>query len=289
MLEWYRKRDEALRIYRETGDDSMAVEIGLFPSAKEEAQLNEEKEEGMTLVKRIYEYKGEEFEVTRTSPDSITIGLKCEEHDHEDFIIGKIERHAGWGVGRKTSGGYTLDDVSFLEAVNHCADALSVECDNIVAIDEVDSMVDTQFYDGESVPTLKERLDTLAAFLPEFESPGFEFGRMRERSDGTRSYHPSPNASRFLKVCSNLEWVEPFDWFDWKDSPEADGFWENPSAVEEATPEQLGRLLAVLIRLDRIAEGTMITASDSDLLVGILQRAATLAEDIEMEEADSLD
>ena len=41
-LEWLERRDEALRIYRETGDDSMAIEIGLFPTPEEEARAMEE-------------------------------------------------------------------------------------------------------------------------------------------------------------------------------------------------------------------------------------------------------
>ena len=32
--EWIRKRDEAIKLFRETGDDSMAIEIGLFPPPK---------------------------------------------------------------------------------------------------------------------------------------------------------------------------------------------------------------------------------------------------------------
>ncbi len=31
QLAWLEKRNEAVRIYRETGDDTMAIEIGLFP------------------------------------------------------------------------------------------------------------------------------------------------------------------------------------------------------------------------------------------------------------------
>ena len=31
QLEWIEKRNEATRIFRETGDDTMAIEIGLFP------------------------------------------------------------------------------------------------------------------------------------------------------------------------------------------------------------------------------------------------------------------
>ena len=31
QLEWIKKRNEATRIFHETGDDTMAIEIGLFP------------------------------------------------------------------------------------------------------------------------------------------------------------------------------------------------------------------------------------------------------------------
>ncbi len=41
LLEWYAKRDEAVRIWRETGDDTMAIEIGLFPSKEEEEELEQ--------------------------------------------------------------------------------------------------------------------------------------------------------------------------------------------------------------------------------------------------------
>ena len=43
QLEWLNKRDEATRIYHETGDDTMAIEIGLFPSREEEAEIESER------------------------------------------------------------------------------------------------------------------------------------------------------------------------------------------------------------------------------------------------------
>ena len=42
LLEWYDKRDEAIRIWRQTGDDTMAIEIGLFPSKEEVKELEAE-------------------------------------------------------------------------------------------------------------------------------------------------------------------------------------------------------------------------------------------------------
>ena len=62
QLEWYAKRDEALRLYRESGDESLAIEIGLFPAHEGETtrvgdgQVEESIEgegDGMTLEKTI--------------------------------------------------------------------------------------------------------------------------------------------------------------------------------------------------------------------------------------------
>ena len=39
QLEWYAKRAEAVWIWRETGSDKMAIEIGLFPSSEEEGEI----------------------------------------------------------------------------------------------------------------------------------------------------------------------------------------------------------------------------------------------------------
>lgn len=145
LLAWYEKRDEAIRIWRDTGDDSMAIEIGLFPSPEEEAELAEQGEDGgEVLSRRVYEYEGEEFEVIRTSPDSATVSLICEMHDHEVFIVGKIEGHREWGVGRKDSG--SSFEGSFAEAIDHCADQLIEECGNIESIAEVD-----EFFASEEI------------------------------------------------------------------------------------------------------------------------------------------
>ena len=42
--EWIDKRDEAIRIFHATGDKTMAQEIGLFPSPKEEQELINEQQ-----------------------------------------------------------------------------------------------------------------------------------------------------------------------------------------------------------------------------------------------------
>ena len=43
QLEWLNKRNEATRIYQETGDDTMAIEIGLFPPRKEKDEVERQR------------------------------------------------------------------------------------------------------------------------------------------------------------------------------------------------------------------------------------------------------
>ena len=309
LLEWYDKRDEAIRIWRETGDDSMAIEIGLFPSkeeemAEEEAQLSalrrskapgkrtecyegareSGKQRGaMTLDRGIYEHGGRQFEVTRTSPDSVTIALVCDDHDHEEYIVGRIEEDTGWGVGRRESG-EPFDGDSFLEAVEYSATMLSEECVSLDAIEQVDD-----FFESEVIPPLKDRLDALAGFLLKFESPDFEFGQMVARPGEMPFYSFSDDAMRFIEVCYEFKWVRPFDWGEWMGSEEATRLRDDPTAIETATPDQLQRLLTVLIRQERFVDGVLGSAFESGLMMRVLRRATVLAQDSEVTGADDLE
>ena len=238
----------------------------------------------MGNARGIYNYDGEEFEVTRTSPDSITISLNCEDHDHDEYIVGRIEGHKGWGLGTKASGGYAHDGDTFVDAVNHCASLLAVKCVDLRAIAEVD-----EFFAAAVKPALTDRLDALAEFLPKFESPDFEFGRMESPPGAMPFYVLSDTASKFHKTCYQMKWVQPFDWSKWKDSPEAIKLRDEPSALEQATPEQLERLLTVLIRQDRFVEGALGGAYESGLLTRIIRRAAALVEEYELEGIEELD
>ena len=254
----------------------MAIEIGLFPSKEEEEQLK--REEAEARVKRTHQHGDRQFEVTRTSSDSVTVELECEQHAHEVYIVGRIEGDVGWGVGTRDRG-YPLRDTSFVEAVEHCAVELSGECialDADSAIAEVD-----MFFGGGPYPALKERLNALAGFVQALEAPDFEFGSM-ESPPGTMPYYIlSEVASDFLQVCYDMDWVQPnFDWVEWKDSDEATRLRDDPSTLEYATTEQLERLLTVLIRQDRFVEGALGSAFDSGLLLRIVRRAGVLTRDV---------
>ncbi len=228
-------------------------------------------------MKRVYAYKGQEFEVTRTSPDSVIVSRVCEQHDHPDFIIGKIEGESGWGVGRKESG-YSIEG-TFAEAVDHCVEVLFDECASITQVD--------QFF-MEHTPTLKERLDALAVFLDDFESP-IEFGYWESPEGKLPYFVMSQGAMDFVRTCYEMGWVELQDWPEWMVTPEAAKLRDDPSALEQATSEQLGKLLTVVIRQDRFVEGALEGAFESGLLTGIVRRASVLAIEMSSGEEDDSD
>ncbi len=127
-----------------------------------------------------------------------------------------------------------------------------------------------------------ERLRALVPFLSKFEEPGFEFGQV------CSAFHSdlSPVAIDFVLTCSKAGWIwndKDFDgtewrsWVDWMGSDEARRLRDDPSALDSATPGQLGRLLTTLIRQDRFVTGALIDAFESGLLLKLLRRVAVLA------------
>ncbi len=120
QVERIEKRNEALRIYRETGDRGPAVEAGLFPS-KPETSMN---------------YKGTTFTLSRPISDGPTVdmSLVCEHHKHDVFTISTIETTGKWGLGRKATGGKTYNG-TFNGAIRRCADLLVRECKAVTEVD----------------------------------------------------------------------------------------------------------------------------------------------------------
>lgn len=118
---------------------------------------------------------------------------------------------------------------------------------------------------------LQERLQALADFLPLFEEPGFEFGEWDDY------YSFSDTAISFYKMAYDMGWVIlGYAWSDWMVTDEATRLRDDPAALAAAAPEQLARLLTVVIRQDRFSEGSLAGAYHSGLLTGIVRRAAVL-------------
>lgn len=135
----------------------------------------------------------------------------------------------------------------------------------------------------EKKPSLKEQLDGPAAFLPHFENPDFSFGKW----DGGQEIEPhrfqmpyfgySEVANHFIQATYDLKWLDgTFDWGAWMKTDEATSLRDNPEAMAAATPDQLSKLLTVLVRQDRFSEGALDGAYKAGLVTAICRRAAAL-------------
>lgn len=124
----------------------------------------------------------------------------------------------------------------------------------------------------------REALAEIAAFLPVFAAPGFDFGTwvMRQGSFPFVAYHPE--VAQFVRVLERCGWVyesPAFLWGPWLRTPEARRLISG-EALNEATPEQLARLMTAFARQERIVEGSRLEFYDSGVLLGALTRVQTL-------------
>lgn len=119
--------------------------------------------------------------------------------------------------------------------------------------------------------------------MPEFEGSGFTFGQwtggevVRDNIRTMPHYEFSTTAHRLFEACYDLGWVRSdFDWAAWSSTPDAQRLVNESSAAEQASVEDLERLLTMCIRAERYCEGYLSGAYKSGLLLRILRRAAEM-------------
>jgi endonuclease/exonuclease/phosphatase family metal-dependent hydrolase len=138
-------------------------------------------------------------------------------------------------------------------------------------------------------PQLRDQLAGMAEFAALFETPGFWFGkiisspvrRTEEALEFTGPYSVhSPEADRFVEQAYRLGWVrQNFDWMSWEGSAEARRLRDPSTTLASASPEQLAKLLTLLIRGDHFSETTLVEAFNSGVLTAIVKRMAALLND----------
>lgn len=109
---------------------------------------------------------------------------------------------------------------------------------------------------------LEDRLRAIVAFLPAFQQCDEQ------------------NLSAFVQVAYDYGWVRPMDWSKWYQTPEARSLRDDASVLAQATDDQLVCLLTTCIRQDRFFEGVLEAHYQSGLLRRILERAASLLQDL---------
>ena len=133
-------------------------------------------------------------------------------------------------------------------------------------------------------PELRASLQIIAETLPMLESPDFTPGVWHDswtRPDGVIVmpwFESSPEADAFRATVGRSGLLQVgFAWPDWAGSPEGIALRTDREALERAMPDQLGKLLTMLIREDRFNEGALAESFGSGLIAAIARRAAILS------------
>ena len=137
---------------------------------------------------------------------------------------------------------------------------------------------------GDLTPDLRRRLRILADMLPALEAPDFVAGRWHDserRDDGVWTmpwYELGPTGIAFIRAVGESGFMRTdFAWPDWAPTSEAIALRTDRDALAKASPDQLAKLLTMLIREDRFNEGALAHSFESGLIVAIARRAKELA------------
>lgn len=135
--------------------------------------------------------------------------------------------------------------------------------------------------DASATPSVADRLEALAAFLPVFEHPDFSFGELVAEEGQWPWFRQSEAASDFLQALYQWEWVVPsIDWTKWGRTAKAQRLMANPEAVAKASVRDLERLLTLHARADHFNEDHLRAVYESGHLTAILRRADALLQEM---------
>ncbi len=120
-------------------------------------------------------------------------------------------------------------------------------------------------------------LARLAAFAPTLRQHGDTPEAAPEDRLHGSSVAYADLVDRFQRQAYEDGWVlGDFDWPSWARSANAAALRDDPKVLARATPAQIARLLTVLIRQERFADGTLDAAFATGLVQRIVDRAAVL-------------
>ena len=90
-------------------------------------------------------------------------------------------------------------------------------------------------------------------------------------------YEYQPEVDRFVADMYAAKLVRPVDWMRWAGTPEAQHLISDPTAIADATHDDLVYLVTTILRGERFSDGEIAGAYERGTLLAMAERAQTLA------------
>jgi hypothetical protein len=130
--------------------------------------------------------------------------------------------------------------------------------------------------DAPAVLTI-ENIDSVLAFLPVFERPGFSAGEIVSEKGKCPYVDYSPDVHAFIRTLYDCGWIRLFDWGSWQN--EAIRYFGDSSQLDSADLNTLSKLLTLHVRKERFCEGNLFAMIENGYIVAILKRLRTIREE----------
>lgn len=128
------------------------------------------------------------------------------------------------------------------------------------------------------------QLDTILAYLPIFERPGYSFGEWQITRGVFPYWAASPEATAFVEALYRERLITPFDWGSW--AAEARHYTEGGGeALNTADLTTLRKLITSYVRADRFSEGTLASLFQSGQITAVLRRLGQIRDALAAEQA----
>jgi len=128
-------------------------------------------------------------------------------------------------------------------------------------------------------PINRAGFDSVLAYLPVFQRPGFKFGEWVYKEGELPHYQYSPEVDRFVSALYAANLVYPFDWGQFVER--AQRYRDEPDLLASADLLTLRKLLTTHVRADRFNEGHLAAELESGHIVAILKCLQELREELD--------
>ena len=114
------------------------------------------------------------------------------------------------------------------------------------------------------------RIESILNYLDPFEAVGFSVGTWNSEERDLPWFSFDEAVSTFIQALYKHNWIIPFDWSEWQH--EAEKYVNDPTLLETADVETIGKLFTTHVRKDRFCEGHLASMFENGQIVALLRR-----------------